>query len=142
MEEGLIKVGQLIRKLQKQSQELSQVKTEISVYEGGECTIPNVVLQIARLKKAFPQAPKEFYEILGERIRDKAIPDERLKDAVDNLIDNYHYPVPTIADIIGFDNKVKLLSYREMEKLAPQRPNIFDKYPRIKINGVLYWIEK
>jgi len=104
--------------------------------------VPNVVRQIARLKKAFPQAPKEFYEILGERIKDKMIPDERLRDSIDNLIDNYHYPIPTIADVIGFDKRVKLLTYRDMVKVAPERPGVFEIYPKIEINGIKYWIEK
>lgn len=133
---------QLITKLQTLSQEHSQIRTDISVYEGGECTVPNVVRQIARLKKAFPQAPKEFYEILGERIKDKMIPDERLRDSIDNLIDNYHYPIPTIADVIGFDKRVKLLTYRDMVKVAPERPGVFEIYPKIEINGIKYWIEK
>lgn len=136
-------MGQLIRKLQKLSPEHSQIRTEISVYEGGECSVPNIVLQVARLKKAFPQAPKEFYEILGERIKDKLIPDERLKDSVDNLIDNYHYPIPTIADVIGFDKRVKLFSYRDMVKLCQETgKELFEVYPKIEINGIKYWIEK
>jgi hypothetical protein len=115
---------------------------EISIYHGGECTTTNVVNQIARLKMAFPQAQASFYKILSERIRDKAIPDQRLKDSIDNLIDNFHYPVPTIADVIGFDRKMKLLTYRDMTKLAPEIPGIFEKYESIEYGGCKYWIEK
>lgn len=91
---------------------------------------------------AFPQAQASFYKILSERIRDKAIPDQRLKDSIDNLIDNFHYPVPTIADVIGFDRKMKLLTYRDMTKLAPEIPGIFEKYESIEYGGCKYWIEK
>ena len=100
---------QAITSLQKYSQNTS----EISVYRD-TLTNEGMITQISKMRKVFTQAAPGFYDVLLERIKENNFTDERLKDAVNYLIDNFKYPVPSIADIISFDKKVKLHTYQQV----------------------------
>ena len=73
-----------------------------------------MITQISKMRKVFTHAAPGFYDVLLERIKENNFTDERLKDAVNYLIDNFKYPVPSIADIISFDKKVKLHTYQQV----------------------------
>ena len=94
---------------------LALYQNEISIYRG-ELTPIHTLRQITRAKMSFPNLPDQFFDILRERITANGFTDDRFTDAVSNVIDNCHYPTPTIADFISFDKKVKLNSYEDMLK--------------------------
>jgi len=118
------------------------LKESISLYKGRLTSIC-VLGQIKKLKLAFPKLPAGFYEILSERIKAHNFTDERLKDAVNRLIDSYDYPIPTIANIISWDKRVKILSYHElMEHVNKYGENTWEAYKGFTRNGVRFYISK
>jgi len=94
-------------------------QTEMSIYSGTlntDCVISNVV----KIKKAFPALPIGFYEVFDDRLREHGFNDDRLRDAVNHVIDTCPYPNPTIANFISFDKMFKIYTYDEMLKRADE----------------------
>ena len=115
------KQEQVSKNLPKQYSNILEIKEnnnhfELSAYTD-QLTPENLVNNITKIKKAFPVLSKEFYDILMERLKDKGFTDQRLKDAVNNVIDNCIYPTPTIAQFLTYDKNIKLYSYAQMVKL-------------------------
>lgn len=88
---------------------------ELSLYEG-TLTTPVVVGCVAKIKACFPALQEGFYKTFTERIVDKEFCDDRLKDAVNHVIDNCRYPQPSIADFVNFDKTIKFKTWQEMTK--------------------------
>ena len=137
--EAIKKVSEQVMKqlqgLSPKSLDLILVKGEISIYKGvltTQCVIQNTV----KIKNAFPGLPEGFYEIFSERILDCGFTDDRLNDAVNNVIDNCVYPVPTIAQFISFDKRVKVFNYPDILKMLDDDPKAFDRYQRIEMDGL------
>ena len=95
------------------SEQITSTKAEISLYRG-TLTTANIITQVKRLKAAFPLLKKEFYDVLAQRVKSKGFTDKQLKDAVDHVIDTCHYSHPALADILSFDERVKLYTYPEV----------------------------
>ena len=135
-------LGQLMPKSQNSLQNISPQTTNnsISIYQG-ELNIPFAINQTLKLKKAFPNLPEGFYDILLERVKETGFTDKRLKDAIDTLIDNFIYPTPAIANIIGFDKRVKLYTYQEVCDMIPQGYK-FEDFVKVKVKGKLFRITK
>lgn len=109
----------------------------ISIYKD-ELTTLAVIEQVITLKKAFPQLPSGFYEVLSDRIKENGFTDKRLRDAINHLIDNFTYPVPTIANIISFDKRIKLLTYLQLVELVNQSGGVvWSNYRPVKKIGKL-----
>jgi hypothetical protein len=117
-----------------------ELKNEISLYEG-ELTAPCLVNCIADIKKAFPSLPVGFYDILTDRLADNGFSDNRLKDAVRNVIDTCIYPTPTIAQFISFDKRVKIYTYLQYCDMV-EKGSDGKNYKAIKLKGHLVpvWI--
>lgn len=106
---------QRITKLQQLLQSILETPEgmSISVYEG-KLSTQIIIDNVKRIKKAFPALPEGFYDVLAERITDNTFTDDRLTDAVKNVIDTCVYPQPTIAQFISFDKRIKILTYEDM----------------------------
>ena len=87
----------------------------MSIYIG-ELTAQTVVACVAKIKAAFPALPKGFYDTFTGRIVEGKFCDERLKDAVNYVIDTCVYPTPTIANFISYDKAVKFKTWYDMTK--------------------------
>ena len=126
-------------KLSEQLVSISQLKecnNEISTYKG---PLTGKVLfgEIAKIQAAFSALPKEFYDILSSRLADNGFTDDRLKDAVNHVIDNCIYPTPTIAQFISFDKRIKVYKYPEIVKMVEDGDmNAFNRYKRIEMDGL------
>ena len=103
---------------------------EISVYTDNFNPV-NAAKTVMKLNKAFPNLGSDFVSILSERVKELKISDQRLLDSVNYLIDNYHYPTMTIADIVSYDKKIKLLTYDEVMKIHDQTGNAFKIYKAV-----------
>jgi len=91
----------------------------------------------ARIKAAFPQLDKMFYLVLADRVAENKYTDEQLHDAVNHLIDNCTYPIPTIANIMSFKNRVKLYSYSEIcDKVERMGKYVWSEYRPITVPGI------
>jgi len=73
---------------------------------------------------------------LIERAREIGFSDERLKSAVNHVIDNCIYPTPTIAEFISFDVKVKTYTYLQVCGMVDKGDEkAFEKHKRILLKG-------
>jgi len=129
---------QLPKKYSEQSINIFQSKDypdEISLYKG-PLSGPVLFQSLAKVQSAFPSLPQGFYDILSERLADCGFTDERLKDAVNNVIDTCVYPTPTIAQFISWDKRVKVYKYPDIVKMLDDDPNAFDRYKRVEMEGL------
>jgi len=120
--------------LQRLSQEgsgLTLQKDEISLYSG-QLTTQVVVASVAKIKAAFPALPGGFYDTLAERITANGFCDERLRDAVNHVIDNCPYPTPTIANFISYDRTLRFKTYDEMCKDALTSDSVWKQWLPVK----------
>lgn len=117
--------------------------SEISIYKPSDLTIKVELDCVRKLKLSFPQLPIGFYDILHDRLIANGFTDQRLNDAVSNLVDTCVYPTPTIANIISFDRRIKLHTYEDMTDQVDQYgPGVWDRFAKKRVNGRLYWINK
>jgi hypothetical protein len=115
--------------------------SEISIYIG-ELTDYTLATELKKLSVSFPNLESTFFNVLAERIKVNGFSDERLKDAVGFLIDNFTYQKPSIANIISFDKRIKLYTQTELLGLVSENKASLDDYFRHWINGNLYRVKK
>jgi len=114
-------------------------QNSISVYTG-ELTTQCIIGQVKRLKAAFPNSPASMYDILMERVKANGFTDDRLRAAVDDLIDTFKYPVPSIADIISFDKRVKFHTYKEVCDYM-DKGGVWDDFELIFWGDRHFWVK-
>ncbi|MDR1373160.1 MAG: hypothetical protein LBJ17_08635, partial [Dysgonamonadaceae bacterium] len=91
-------------------------ETSISVFTDRPATNEEIEIWIAKLHFAFPKMEPGFWSVLSERIHATNFTVERLKEAVNNVLDNFHYKELTVSDIIGYDRRERLYTYKEVCK--------------------------
>ena len=116
--------------------------TEISLYEGGMLTERTLAIYLKKLREAFPRQTDTFFDILTERIIANGFSDQRLADAVNNVIDNFRYKELSVADIIQHDKRVKLYTYPEVVAMVTAWQAAFDDFEIREINGKTYRVKK
>jgi len=80
-----------------------------------------------------------FYEVLDERFADNKFTDERLRDAVNHVIDTCIFPTPTIAQFISFDRRYKVFTGEEMlKKMDEQGAEIRKCYQVLDVPELVY----
>lgn len=107
---------------------------KISVYND-ELTPDGILTGVTKIKKSFPGLPIEFFDVFADRIKENGFTDERLKDAVNNVIDNCVYPQPTIAQFISWNKHIKLYKHEQILNMLNEDKDAFKRYKPIKING-------
>jgi hypothetical protein len=108
----------------------------LSVYHG-DLTTPNVIECVTKIKKAFPSLPVGFYDVFTDRIKGNNFSDERLIDAVNHVIDTCVYPIPTIANFISFDQRIKLFTHSEMLKMNDNiGGSVWSDFKPVEIQGI------
>lgn len=131
--------------MQEQTQSLTQyipqADNEISVYSGKIATKDHVKSETKSLMAAFPDVNEDFIALLTRRLIDNKFTNERVTDAINHVIDTSPYKRPAIADIISFDRKVKIFTYKEIRDKCRPDYLAFDRYERIEINGKKRFIE-
>lgn len=134
-------VGRSLQKLSPLSLIEKDGKQYMSIYEG-ELTQAEMAKCMARLKIAFPSLPKEFYGLLGNRMKEKGFTDDKMRDAINYVIDNCKYPIPTISEILSYDRVVKLYSYNEVSNMVMKGQASFDDFEKREIGGKIYRVLK
>jgi hypothetical protein len=116
---------------------------EISAYADDLAADPTELLvHVRRLRAAFPQMDDNFYNILVERIVANKFTRQRLADAVNYVIDNVRYKELHVADIVGFDRRIKLYPYNELTCLVTEGIIKFDDICYTVIDGRYCWFKK
>lgn len=115
---------------------------QLSVYTG-TLTPETMIEQTKKVIKAFPALTNGFVDILIERAKERGFTDQRLKDAVNHVIDNCQYPTPTLANFLSFDKRMKVFTYEQVCSLVADKGANFDSsFFRMEINGTPFWILK
>ena len=112
-------------------------KNGITLYNDKQAEPKLIAEEVVKLKSAFPAISNEFLDVLSERIYANNFTEERIRDAVAYVLDNFRYRQPTIADVISFDKRVKVYSYVQiLRMLVEVGPSVWNDYKPVKIEGV------
>lgn len=115
---------------------------EVSLYQDTLSDM-GIAKSMRKLQSAFPKQSKEFFNVLAERLIANGFTDERLTDAVNNVIDNFQYRELNISDIVRYDKKMRLYTYSEACRLVTEKGYEFGKnLQRTKRDDGVYWIKK
>lgn len=114
----------------------------MSLYQDNEASPTDIAVSMKRLQTAFPKMENTFFNLLAERVLDNGFTVERLRDAVNNLIDNFQYKELNISDIIRFDRRARLYSYHEASVCVTEGKATFSDFEKREIKGNIYYIKK
>lgn len=89
---------------------------------------------------AFPKLPNTFADILMERALEKGFTDNRLIDAINNVIDNCIYPEPTLANFLSFDKRAKIYNYGQYCDAIAAGTQKADNFAKIIIGEIRYFV--
>lgn len=118
----------------------AQHSNELSLYEGALSDV-GIAKNMRKLQSAFPKQSKEFFNVLAERLIANGFTDERLADAVNNVIDTFQYKELNISDIVKFDKKIRLYTYSEACRLVTEKGYEFGRdLHRTTIDDKVYWV--
>lgn len=117
-------------------------RSEISIYSGSVANEMEIKSEVKKLMAAFPEVSSDFLIVLVERMIDKNFTKERVKEAINHVIDTNPYKRPSIADIISFDRKIKVYTYSEISSKCYPGYSAFDNFEKIEIEGRKRYIEK
>jgi hypothetical protein len=113
----------------------------ISTYTDRLATKEEIAVGMAKLCVAFPKMENGFWSILAERIVANNFTKERIKSAVECVLDNFQYKELNVSDIIKFDSRVKLYTGNEFMNAQSKgiHPSEFEKR---EIEGKIYFVLK
>ncbi len=114
----------------------------VSLYNGRSADPNEIAVGMKRLKVAFPKMDNAFFNLLAERVMDNGFSSERLKHAINHVLDNFQYKELNISDIIRFDKRVRLYSYNEVCVLVSKGLASFTDFEKREINGTVYRVLK
>lgn len=84
----------------------------------------------------------DFFNLLAERIVSNDFSNDRLRDAVNYVIDNFKYKELHVADIVGFDKRIKLYTYADVCNMVTRGEASFDDFEIREINDHRFRIKK
>lgn len=131
--------------LQKASPGVIQKSNEgfkLSLYDAGVIEPQEMLTQMNRLRAAFPRQSAAFFSLLTERVIKHGFSADRLRDAVNHIIDTFNYKEINISDIIGYDRCAKLYTYHEVCALITKGEAAWDDFEMREIDGTNYRIRK
>lgn len=96
--------GRLIR-------EVDEKTCEVTTYRDAPATAKEMAAAVAKLTMSYPQVTEQFYGVLCSRWKEERWSAQRIKDAIENLIDTCKYPTFSIGQIMSYDRPVKLYTH-------------------------------
>lgn len=114
----------------------------VSLYRDAEPSPTEIAVSMKRLQVAFPKMDPAFFNLLSERIMGNGFTAERLKDAVNHVLDNFPYKELNISDIIRFDRRVKLYTYSDVCQMVTSGKAVWEDFEKREINGTVFRIKK
>ncbi len=114
----------------------------VSLYQDNDASPNEVAVSIKRLELAFPKMERGFFDLLAERIIANSFTSERLKDAINHVLDNFQYKELNISDIIRFDKRARLYSYNEVCVMVSKGQVSFTDFEKREIDGTVYRVLK
>lgn len=95
---------------------------------------------VARLQNAFPGVDERWCMELVRMATKIEMSAERLEAAVDNVILNHHYPTLMIADVLGFDVRLRLYSGTDVLRLRKEFPH--PDFAPYMVGDRKFWVER
>lgn len=88
-----------------------------------------------RILTAFPTMKKQQVQLMIEMMIEEGFTTQRSKDAVNNVIKSYKGwdKNPNIANFIGFDRRIKTLTYKELNYLHDEGRVVWDDYEAVDV---------
>ncbi|MGB9697727.1 MAG: hypothetical protein GYA16_15575 [Spirochaetes bacterium] len=117
----------------------------LSVYGGNVVTKQVLIMELLRLKKAFPAITNDFVDILAEMVIRERFTEQRLHDAIDHLIKTYEYQHPTVASVLKYDKRVQFHSYADMcDMVDKYGSGVWEIYQKVRLQGQSkpVWVKK
>ncbi len=112
----------------------------ISLYADGLATREEIAFGTAKLRAAFPKMESGFWSVLVERIVANNFSRDRMRQAIEYVLDNFQYKELNVADVIRFDKRIRLYTWNEVYRLMGQFPH--PDFESRDIEGVKYWVLK
>lgn len=84
---------------------------EVTTYKDAPATTKDMAAAVAKLTMSYPQVKEEFYGVLCSRWKEERWSAQRIKDAIENLIDTCKYPTFSIGQIMSYDRPMKLYTH-------------------------------
>ena len=139
-------------------QELQRNGNDVSLYRDNELDQITFAHGMREIKKAFPELPAGWFDVLKKRCREKGFTNIQFRDAVNNLIDTCVYPKPTIANVLTWDRRIEIFTEYELMKKYPEcyvysshnkgymklkGPDpLNEDYAKVKVNGQIRHVRK
>lgn len=114
----------------------------MSLYRDAEASPTDIAVSMKRLQAAFPKMENTFFNLLAERVLDNGFTAERLKDAVNHVLDTFQYKELNISDIIRFDRRARLYTYSEVCAMVSKGQAAFADFETREINGKCFRVRK
>ena len=117
---------------------------EISVYNDELATNEQIILCAERLRANFTKQTNTFWAELQKKKKKMGLSGKRLADAVDYVICNHKYDLK-IADVVQFDKKRKVYTYRQIQEIINREGCTTDDFEITDIldaNGKRMWVER
>jgi hypothetical protein len=115
----------------------------LSLYNDAPAGEADWAVQALRITSVFPEAGGNapFMAELSKAVVRKKMTARQLSDAVDNLIETCKYPRFSIAEVVGYDKKVRLYDYDEYCGMChPGMPA--DTFESVQVDDVTYFAKK
>lgn len=112
--------------------------SSISLYKGAPAEPSDIAVAVKRLQTAFPKMETGFFNLLAERLIDHGFTAERLRDAVNNVVDTFRYKELSIADVLGYDKRARLYTYNEACCMVQKGANDWTDFEIREIGGKPY----
>lgn len=131
-------------KLQRKESEVSLTSSLIKINNSyylkttsGELTKKGIENAVIKLASNFKSLDDSFFKIMADRVKKNGFDDISLDEAVNNLIDNFHYHEPKVADIVSLNPNIRLYKYQEVASMLDKtNKKAFEIYRPIIVPGV------
>lgn len=120
----------------------SDGNASLSLYNDAPASPRDVALALKTLRDSFPKAEDGVFRVLSTAVVEDGMTAEQLADAVRHLVRNHRYATFTPADILSFDSRVPLYTYREVLRLVDRDEARFEDFHVVRVKGETFRIKK
>lgn len=114
----------------------------VSLYTDERAKPREIAEAMARLKAAFPRMEAVFFNVLAERLAATGFTAERLRDAVNHVIDTHPYAELRAADIMQHDRRLRLYTYGEVSQMVTSGKAEWSDFELREIGGKPYRVKR
>ena len=114
---------------------------EVSIYKSEEASTQKLIWAAKVLRACYPETPKEAFEIIIDKLKEKGWGDVRITDAVNHVIENHVYRTINPANILSYDKRKKLYRYADVLNEINKEYK-WEQFEKVEVAGVKYFQKK